>query len=157
MGLSAFAVSLPLLLWMSPVIVGLVLAIPLGFLTSRRSGSAGLITTPEDNHPPPVVLRANELAASDSIELTGALPQLRQNADLLKYHLDSLPRVGRRKLGQIDVPLATASAKIEQCETFDEAVSWLDRSETRAVLDNASVLQRIFKLRGGGRGDGQTG
>jgi len=46
MGLSAFAVSLPLLLWMSPVIAGLVLAIPLGLLTSRRSKPAGLFATP---------------------------------------------------------------------------------------------------------------
>ena len=146
MGLSAFAVSLPLLLWMSPVIIGLVLAIPLGLLTSRRSGSAGLFATPEDNHPPPVVLRANELAASARIEIAEALPQLRQDADLLKYHLDTLPHVGPDKSRQIDVPFATACAKIEQCETFDEAVSWLDKSETRAVLNNATFLQRVLKL-----------
>jgi membrane glycosyltransferase len=151
MGLSAFAVSLPLLLWMSPVIVGLVLAIPLGLLTSRRSKSAGLFATPEDNHPSPVVLRANELAASAPIEVAGALPQLRRDADLLKYHLDTLPHVGHQKSRQIDVPLATACAKIEQCETFDEAVSWLDRSESRAVLNNATVLQRVLKLRCKGR------
>ena len=147
MGLSAFAVSLPLLLWMSPVIVGLMIAIPLGLLTSRRLGPAGLFATPEDNHPPPVVLRANELAASERIEVTGALQQLRQDTESLKHHLDSLPRVNHRKLGQVDVPLATARAKTDQCETFDEALSWLDKSEIRAVLNNAAVLQRILELR----------
>jgi len=146
MGLSAFAVSLPLLLWMSPVIAGLVLSIPLGLLTSRRSARAGLFATPEDNHPPQVVLRANELAASARLEVTGALQQLRQDAELLEYHLDSLPPASHRKWGPIDVPLATARAKIEQCETFDEAVSWLDRSEVRAVLNNDAVLQRVVEL-----------
>lgn len=146
MGLSAFAVSLPLLLWMSPVIAGLVLAVPLGLLTSRRSGPAGLFATPEDNHPPLVVLRANELAASARIEVTAALQQLRQDAELLEYHLDSLPGVSHRKLGLIDVPLATARAKIEQCERFEDAVTWLDKSEIRAVLNNAVVLQRTLQL-----------
>jgi len=147
MGLSAFAVSLPLLLWMSPVIAGLVLAIPLGLLTSRGKGRAGLFATPEDHQPPPVVLRANELASSAPPELTGALQQLRQDPELLECHLDSVPRERRRKLGPIDVPFATARAKIEQCETFDEAVSWLDKSEVRAVLNNGPVLQRVVELR----------
>lgn len=150
MGLSAFAVSLPLLLWMSPVIVGLVLAVPLGLLTSRPSRTAGLFATPEDNHPPPIVSRANELAASARIEVTGALQQLRQDAELLEYHLDALPRVRRPKFGQVDVALATARTKIEQCEKFDEAVRWLDKSEICAVLNHATVLQRAFKLRSEG-------
>jgi len=147
MGLSAFAVSLPLLLWMSPVIAGLVLAIPLGLVTSRRSGPTGLFATPEDRHPPPVVRRANELAAFSRVAFTGALQQLRDDAELLKSHLESVPREGHRKFGRVDVALATARAKIEQCESFDEAVSWLDKSEIRAVLNNAAVLQRVVELR----------
>lgn len=146
MGLSAFAVSLPLLLWMLPVIAGLVLAVPLGLLTSRRSGATGLFATPEDNNPPAVVLRANELAASARVEVSGALQQFRGDAELLTYHLGSLPPVSRRKSGRVDVPLATARAKIEQCETFDEAASWLDKSEIRALLNNAAALQRVLKL-----------
>jgi membrane glycosyltransferase len=149
MGLSAFAVSLPLLLWMSPVITGLMLAIPLGLVTSRRSEPAGLFATPEDRRPPAVVLRANELAAFSRIAFTGALQQLRDDAELLKSHLESLPRESHRKFGRVDVALATARAKIEQCESFDEAVSWLDKSEVRAVLNNAAVLQRVLELRTG--------
>jgi membrane glycosyltransferase len=152
MGLSAFAVSIPLLLWMSPVIVGLVLAIPLGLLISRQSRAAGLFATPEDNRPPPVVLRANELTASARIQVTGALQQLRQDAEMLKYHLNLLPRISHLKLRQIDVPLATARAKIDQCETFDEAVDWLDKTEIRAVLNNAVALQRVLELRSTGDG-----
>ncbi|MBV9462230.1 MAG: glucans biosynthesis glucosyltransferase MdoH [Bradyrhizobium sp.] len=146
MGLSAFAVSLPLLLWMSPVIAGLVLAVPLGLLTSRRSGPAGLFATPEDNHPPEVVRRASELAASARIEVSGTLRQFCEDAELLRYHLDSLPRVTRHKFGRVDVPLATARAKIEQCDSLEEAASWLDRSELRAVLSDAAVLTGVLKL-----------
>ncbi len=147
MGLSAFAVSLPLLLWMSPVIAGLVLAIPLGLLTSRRSGPAGVFGTPEDRHPPPVVLRAIKLAESARLESPSALQQLREDTELLKCHLDSLPRESHCKFGRVDVPLATARAKLELCDTFDEITNWLDKSEIRAVLNNAPVLRRIVELR----------
>jgi membrane glycosyltransferase len=54
----AWAVSLYLALWMLPVVLGLALAIPLALLTGRRRTS-GLLRTPEDLTPPPVV----ELAA----------------------------------------------------------------------------------------------
>ncbi|HET7887587.1 MAG TPA: glucans biosynthesis glucosyltransferase MdoH [Bradyrhizobium sp.] len=147
MGLSAGAVSLPLLLWMSPVIAGLLLAIPLGLLTSRRSSAAGLFATPEDRRSPPVVLRANELMASGPVGVTGALRQLRDDAELRKWHLASLPYEPHSKLGRIDVALATARAKIEQCEMFDDAMTWLDKSEIRAVLNDATTLQTVLKLR----------
>jgi membrane glycosyltransferase len=147
MGLCAYAVSLPLLLWMSPVITGLVLAVPLGMLTSRWSGPVGLFATPEDHHPPPVVLRANELTGSARMKFTGALQQLRDDAELLNCHLDTMPPGSDHKLRQIEVALATARAKIEQCGSFDEAVNWLDKSETRAVLNNGSTLQCVLALR----------
>jgi membrane glycosyltransferase len=146
MGLSAYAVSLPLLLWMSPVVIGLVFAVPLGLLTSSRLRTAGLFATPEDNHPPQVVLRANELAACARIEIAGALQQLRRDAELLNHHLGSLSHAGRRKFGQVDVPLATARTKIDECECFEEAVTWLDRSEVRALLGDPSALQRVLQM-----------
>jgi membrane glycosyltransferase len=146
LGLGAYAVSVPLLLWMSPVVLGLVLALPLGLLTSSPLGSAGLFVTPEDNRPPAIVLRANELARSPPIGTTGALQQLRQDAELLEYHLQSLSCSSRRKFGQIDVALATARSKIDECGTFDEAVSWLDRSEVRALLSNPALLQRALQM-----------
>jgi membrane glycosyltransferase len=151
MGFSASAVSLPLLLWMSPVVLGLMLALPLGLLTSSRVRPAGLFATPEDNSPPAVVHRANELAASARIEMAGALQQLRQDAGLLKYHLDSLSHAGRRKYGPIDEPLATARTKIDACERFDEAVTWLDSSEVRALLNDPSALQRVLQMPGDGQ------
>ncbi|MEH2560673.1 glucans biosynthesis glucosyltransferase MdoH [Bradyrhizobium sp. AZCC 2289] len=146
LGLSAYAVSVPLLLWMSPVVIGLVLALPMGLLTSSRLKTAGLFATPEDECPPPVLVRANELAASARIEMTGALQQLRQDTGLLNYHLVSLSHVSRPKSGHVDVPLATARAKIEGCTSFEEAVAWLDGQESRAVLNNPVILRRILQM-----------
>ena len=145
MGLSAYAVSVPLLLWTSPVVAGLVLALPLGLLTSSRMKTAALFATAEDKCPPPVVSRASQLAALPRIETVGAFGQLQQDNELLCYHLASLPakRVGR---GQIDVPLAIARAKIADCDTFDDATAWLDRAEMRAILNDAAMLRRLLQM-----------
>jgi membrane glycosyltransferase len=148
LGLSAYAVSVPLLLWMSPVVIGLVLALPMGLLTSSRLKTAGLLATPEDKCPALVLVRAKEFAASDRIAMTAALQQLRQDAGLLNYHLASLSHASRPKSGQIDVPLATARAKIEECTSFEEALAWLDRQEIRAVLNNPAILRRILQMPG---------
>jgi membrane glycosyltransferase len=148
LGLSAYAVSVPLSLWMSPVVIGLVLALPMGLLTSSRLKTAGLLATPEDKCPALVLVRAKEFAASDRIAMTAALQQLRQDAGLLNYHLASLSHASRPKSGQIDVPLATARAKIEECTSFEEALAWLDRQEIRAVLNNPAILRRILQMPG---------
>lgn len=146
MGVSAYAVSLPLLLWMSPVVIGLVLAIPIGLLTSTELRTAGLFATPEDKDPPRIVVRARQFAACAAVEMAGALQQLRQDQGLLDRHLASLSQVSRPESGQIDVPLATARAKIEECANFEDAVAWLDTSEIRAVLGNAAILGRILQM-----------
>src|SRR4051812_18660202 len=66
---SAYAVSLPLLLWMAPVIIGLLLSIPIAMLCSSRSGAnPRLFRTPEQTSPPEVLVRANELS-KDSDEI----------------------------------------------------------------------------------------
>ncbi|VXA91470.1 Glucans biosynthesis glucosyltransferase H [Luteimonas sp. 9C] len=68
MGVGAWMMSPGLALWMSPMIVGLVGSIPIVRLTSsRRAGlalrRAGLFTTPEEQAPPEVLVRAAALRA----------------------------------------------------------------------------------------------
>ncbi|MEQ9638985.1 MAG: glucans biosynthesis glucosyltransferase MdoH [Alphaproteobacteria bacterium] len=57
LALAAYLVSLPLFFWMSPVVAGLVLAIPLALVTGQRQvgaafARAGLLLTPEELNPP---------------------------------------------------------------------------------------------------------
>jgi membrane glycosyltransferase len=67
-GIAAYLVSPGLAAWMSPVIAGMVLSIPIVALTSaRRPGRwlrrARIFATPEELAPPPVLVRAAELRA----------------------------------------------------------------------------------------------
>ena len=151
MAASAFAVSLPLLLWMAPVILGLLLSIPIAMLSSSGS-NAGLFRTPEETSPPQVLLRANELAHEAGQVAASALLELRNNQQLLESHLTNLPAGETRTRGKIDPHLAIARAKIEDAETFDDALGYLTARETFAILNSPTMLRAVFALpRGEGR------
>ena len=146
MALAAYSISVPLLLWMSPVILGLIAAIPVGLWTSTRWRRPGVLATPEDLAPPPVVARAADLAASARPQPADALTRLREDADLAAGHLAALSPAALRPGGRIDPALATARMKIEHCERFDEVRDWLDKPETRAALGDAHLTQRVLAL-----------
>jgi membrane glycosyltransferase len=141
-------VSLPLLLWMMPVILGLLLSIPIAILSSsvnpnRRSR---LFQTPEQTAPPAVLARANELASASHTPVGCPLRELGSNGGLLEAHLSNLPGERPRKRGEIDPHLAIARAKIEDAETVEEAAEYLSQRETFAVLCSPAVLTTLFEL-----------
>jgi membrane glycosyltransferase len=143
----AYAVSLPLLLWMTPVIAGLLLCIPIAMLSSSRSDpNAGLLRTPEQTAPPDVLVRANELANGSGRVAVSPLQELLEDRPLLESHLVNLPGDGRRNRGQVDSHLAIARAKIEDAENLDEALSYLTPRETFAVLGSPTVLRALCAM-----------
>jgi membrane glycosyltransferase len=140
----AYAVSLPLLFWMAPVIAGLLLSVPVAMLSSRQSDpNARLLRTPEQTAPPEVLVRANELATASGGVSVSPLQELFEDARLLESHLMNLPDDKRRNRGQVDPNLAIARAKIEDAEGFDEALSYLTERETFAVLNSPALLRAL--------------
>ena len=149
MAATAYAVSLPLLFWMAPVIVGLLLAVPIGLVSSTTpSGSRHpwLFRTPEQTSPPTVLTRANELARIARLPVGNPLRELRQDAGLRQAHLDNLPAETGRVRGRVDPHLAIARAKIEDATGFDEALEFLSPRETFAALSSPAVLEVLFEL-----------
>jgi membrane glycosyltransferase len=145
----AYAVSLPLLLWMAPVILGLLLSIPVAMLSSRSSDpNASLLRTPEQTVPPKVLVRANELAMVSGSMTVAPVQHLFEDEPLLENHLVNLPGDKRRNRGQVDPNLAIARAKIEDAESFDEALSYLTERETFAVLNSPALLHVLSAMRG---------
>jgi membrane glycosyltransferase len=149
MAASAYAVSLPLLLWMAPVIIGLLLCIPIAMLSSRVSGpNSRLFQTPEQTAPPQVLVRANELTKKSDGVVAPPLQAMRDDRQLLENHLANLSGEKRRHRGQIDPDLAIARAKIEDAETFDEAQRYLTPRETFAVLNSSALLRAVSAMPG---------
>jgi membrane glycosyltransferase len=147
MAASAYAVSLPLLLWMAPVIVGLLLSIPIAMLSSMSSDpNSLLLRTPEQAAPPPVLVRANELAEARDETVACPLLALRNDAHLLDAHLRNLSGDRPRSRGQINPQLAIARAKIEDAETLEDALSYLTPRELFAVLNSPNMLTAVLGL-----------
>jgi membrane glycosyltransferase len=151
MATSAYAVSLPLLLWMAPVIFGLLLAVPIAMLSSTAGsrlpdGRSRLFTTPERTTAPEVLRRANELVNASRQAVCCPLWELRNDPGLFAAHLKSLSVSIPRIRGQVDPHLAVARAKIEDAENFGEAVGYLSSREIFAVLNSQPILQTLLEL-----------
>jgi len=147
---AAYSVSVPLLLWMSPVLVGLILAIPVVAFTSRRAvgrglRAAGLLLTPEERAPPSVLVRANALIAEpNGLEGDDPFAALARDPHLFDAHLAMIGEPERRAKGDVDLDLIVALAKIDQAEHREEAISLLGRKEVFAVLAHRDALLRLF-------------
>jgi membrane glycosyltransferase len=149
MGSAAWLVSPSLALWMSPVVLGLVLAIPLALWTGGRGAFArlGLLRTPEELHPPPVLARATSLACEFSRVEPAALvlpDRLLRDPALLSAHRDMLPPARRRWIDPVEIPLLTGCAKLT--EAPDLALAWeaMSRDERITCLADAETLDLII-------------
>jgi len=151
---ASYAVSWALFLWMTPVIAGLLLSIPISALTAKRSlGVAlrrlGLLLIPEERAPPPVLQRANELQGELSAgagEPPDAARALAADERLLAAHRAMLPPKRPRRRGEIEVDLVTGLVKIEEAESFEAALADLNERERAAVLADARGLDRLMAL-----------
>jgi membrane glycosyltransferase len=146
MAASAYAVSLPLLLWMSPVIAGLLFAVLIGALTARPT-SGKLFATPEERAPPPVLRRANELSASVDVGIKPALVELREDAALLAFHIAQLPPPRAARPDTIDANLAVGRAKVEASDTFEQGFAHLSSREAFSILNDGAVLSAVLQKR----------
>jgi membrane glycosyltransferase len=146
MAASAYAVSFSLLIWMSPVIAGLLFAVPIGALTARPT-SGKLFATPEERAPPPVLRRANELSASVDAEIKPALVELREDAALFAFHIAQLPPPRAARPDTIDTNLAVGRAKVDASDTFEQAASHLSSSEVFSIVNDGSVLSAVLQKR----------
>jgi membrane glycosyltransferase len=143
----AYAVSVPLLFWMLPVVAGLLFCIPIAILTSRETGpNGGFLRTPEQTAPPEVLVRADELGKGAATVVLSPLRALRENGPLLESHLINLSQDKSRRRGQVDPHLAIARAKVEDAESFEEALSFLTPRETLAALSSPKLLRAVCAL-----------
>ena len=133
---------------MSPTIFGLILCDPalVGerkiVARPRHAQRLGLLRTPEETSPPPVVERANALAAE--LALTGgdhddALQVIWADPALRAAHESFLADAPRRRRGDVEVETAVAAAKLNDAQTVEDARAWLNSRERLAVLNDRAL------------------
>jgi membrane glycosyltransferase len=154
LGVAAYAVSPALLAWLTPVVFGLLLAIPVSALTGwQQLGKAvrrlGLLTTPEEVEPPTVLLRTNALTrewATTSLQMTDVLARLATDAQLRALHATMLAAAPERRKGEYDVDLLLGLAKLDDSDNLEEASLVLSNREKLAILGNRTGFERFCHL-----------
>ena len=156
MGLAAFLVSPSLSLWMLPVWMGLMLAVPTVAVTAGRGAGAllrsmRLLSIPEERVPPPVLGRRAEvmqMLSAQPMPEPNALRRLVADATLLKAHVDMLPPPRRPNVDAFDPVLLVGLAKLGEARSLDEALSLLTSKEVAAVLADRAGVAGIVALGG---------
>ena len=154
-GISAFMIATSLFLWMSPTILGLLLAIPLSWLSGQLGAGLalkrlGLLMTPEEHEPPAIATRANELQIRNGgfgFDDDDGLKALYADARLREKHIEMLPSIPHRKRGVIETDRALAEAKLMDAETIDEALEWLKAKERMVVMHDRALLEMLVRLK----------
>ena len=153
LALAAYGVSFSLFAWMTPVIAGLLLAIPLAqWSASPAAGRAlrrmKLLLVPEENRPPDILLRANALVETFAAgsEAKGAFATLFSDPALVTAHRALLGAPPERKRGEIDAALVIGLAKLDDCVSLGEADAMLSGREKMAMLNDPRGLDRLTEL-----------
>ena len=147
-------ISPSLVAWMSPTIAGLLLAILLSWASGQLSiglwlRRRGLLVTPEESSPPPIAARANALAlelAREGRDEADGLAALHDDPAFRESHETFLPKVQRRKRGDIPPERALAEAKLNDAQTLEEAMDWLAPKERMVVLYDRALLALMVRL-----------
>lgn len=153
-GISAFLIATSLFAWMSPTIVGLVLAIPLSWASGQLAIGLWLkrhklLVTPEEGDPPAVALRANALQAefdAAGFDDADGLRALHADPALREAHEAMLPEAAPRRRGEIEPDRAVAQAKLVDAETIDDAAVWLKPKERMVVLHDRALVSLLASL-----------
>jgi membrane glycosyltransferase len=143
--------SPPLLAWVSPALLGLLIAIPLSRASgSRAIGGAlsklGLLRTPEEVDLPALVRRRAELVAQARALPEDGLRYLARNREARLAHVEgNLPRPADPP-GQPDPNAFTARQKLLDAHSLEEALGWLTRIERVEVAASEQLLNLLSQL-----------
>jgi membrane glycosyltransferase len=153
-GVSAFMIATSLFAWMSPTILGLLLAIQISWASGQLSigmwlKNRGILLTPEESTPPPIAGAANvrmEALAARGFDDGGALQLIHADSGLRDRHVEMLPVAARRDRGVFSAERALAEAKLAEARSLDEAAKWLQPKEQAVVLTDRALLSVLAGL-----------
>jgi len=156
LALVAWAVHESLFLWLLPITLGLVFAVPLSWLSGGiRRGRAfavlGLLRSPEEKRPAAVLARLDEaLQRQPPRGEEDALARLACDPALLAWHRAQLAPAQRRPtLADFNASAVTAAWKAEHAATLGELSQCLTPAEALALINQPAGLDRLESLRDG--------
>lgn len=141
-----------LLAWMSPIILGLLLAIPLSWMSGRPDIGhglrwLGLLLIDSETSAVPIIRRRDAIAAAFPPLPADGLAYLATHADAAAAHIAFNQPKPQPALGRPDADLLTAEAKLHDAATHEEALGWLNPAERVRVAADPRLLRRLAELK----------
>jgi membrane glycosyltransferase len=143
--------SKALFFWLLPISAGLILSIPLSWLSggTRRTKwlkMSGLLRAPEDKDPVPILVQLKRnLAEMPKPRKTGALTRLVNDPHLFEWHLSQLPDT-RGEKETFDPARIIAEWKLRHADSIKHLESWLKPAEALALLRHPDCLNRLQRI-----------
>jgi membrane glycosyltransferase len=143
--------SPPLLAWLSPALLGLLLSVPLSCASgSQRLGRIlsrlSLLRTPEEVEVPALVARRQELVFRAGASPQDGLRHLARNREARLAHINGNLARPADPRGQPDPHAFTAEQKLKDARSLDEALQWLTAIERVEVAGDARLLNQLALL-----------
>lgn len=144
----AWLLSTHLFFWLLPITAGLLLSVPLSWLSGgegrgRLFDRIGLLRAPEERRPCQILSRLKEELQHGSMppSCIHGLRQLQSDSGLRQWHLAQLPPAIRDvDRAVFDAPAVTAEWKARHASTLEELETWLTAEEFMALLNNRTFL-----------------
>ncbi len=147
----ALLISNELFYWLLPITAGLMLSIPLSWLSGgARSAKLfkkiGLLRVPEEKYPDHILVELqHKLAAIPAQERALALSRLVNNPPLCAWHIAQLPSAAG--LAPVfHAPTVTGEWKVRHADSLAQLETWLEPAETMALLSSADCIEQIKKI-----------
>lgn len=153
LAVASYIISLDVLAWLAPAIIGMVLAVPLSSWTgSNAIGHKllqwGWLKIPEEEEQPSIWLdtEANLEFYRNCLAQTPTLEAVVSDELQLQAHLLLTDRFAPRAPGEVDALDAVAAVKIADADTLTEAISFLEPKEKARVQNTPVLMQALSEL-----------
>ncbi|MCE1235735.1 MAG: glucans biosynthesis glucosyltransferase MdoH [Hyphomicrobiales bacterium] len=154
MTLAAYVISPAILAWMSPTVIGLILAVPLSWASGSLAAGLALkkmhlLLIPEETDPPTILGRAHAaqtLAEKELPEVEDGLTSVVENPHARAVHAHMHLPAPLRARGKPELEPVLAAAKIAEATNFGEVLAWLGPKERMAVLCEPELVKSIDRL-----------
>ncbi|MEX1298042.1 MAG: glucans biosynthesis glucosyltransferase MdoH, partial [Desulfotignum sp.] len=143
--------SKALFFWLLPVSAGLILSIPLSWVSggTRRTKwlkMTGLLRAPEEKKPVQILVQLKQKLADMPKPLkTGALTRLVNDPHLFEWHLSQLPETQEKKQ-TFDPSRIIAEWKLKHADSIKHLESWLEPAEALTLLRDPDCLNRLQRI-----------
>ena len=145
--------SPPLLIWLSPTLIGLVLSIPLSALSGSKLLAkimkfCGLLSIPEEVEVPMIMQKRDEYEEQFSQPLENLnIEQLLREESLERQHFSMVQTPPEPLRGHPPIDKISVMHKIADAQTQAEALGWMTDKEKLALLSYVDVFTSLRSLK----------